>query len=107
MGGLPLYTVDGIGQFGVPSNLPSIQYQNTYQVSTTFSKLSGNHSWKWGFQFSRPMTGVLPAGRAARKIRLLRGIHGRAHHDRRRNGHGPDAANPIARDSTSASRSST
>ena len=56
MGGLPLYTVDGIGQFGVPNNLPSIQYQNTYQISTTFSKLSGNHSWKWGFQFSRPMT---------------------------------------------------
>ncbi len=56
MGGLPLYTVDGIGQFGVPNNLPSIQYQNTYQVSTTFSMLSGNHSWKWGFQFSRPMT---------------------------------------------------
>ena len=56
MGGLPFYTVDGIGQFGVPNNLPSIQYQNTYQVSTTFSKLSGNHRWKWGFQFSRPMT---------------------------------------------------
>jgi TonB dependent receptor len=56
MGGLPLYTVDGIGQFGVPNNLPSIQYQRTYQISTTFSKLSGNHSWKWGFQFSRPWT---------------------------------------------------
>jgi len=56
MGGLPLFTVDGIGQFGVPNNLPSIQHQSTYQISTTFSKLSGNHSWKWGFQFSRPWT---------------------------------------------------
>jgi Carboxypeptidase regulatory-like domain len=56
MGGLPLFTVDGIGQFGVPNNLPSIQYQSTYQLSTTFSKLADNHSWKWGFQFSRPMT---------------------------------------------------
>ena len=56
MGGLPLFTVDGLGQFGVPNNLPSIQYQSTYQLSTTFNKLAGNHSWKWGFQFSRPMT---------------------------------------------------
>ena len=45
-----------LGQFGVPNNLPSIQYQSTYQLSTTFSKLAGNHSWKWGFQFSRPLT---------------------------------------------------
>ena len=56
MGGLPLFTVDGIGQFGIPNNLPSIQYQSAYQASTTFSKLAGNHSWKWGFQFSRPLT---------------------------------------------------
>jgi hypothetical protein len=56
MGGLPLFTVDGLGQFGVPNNLPSIQFQSTYQLSTTFSKLAGNHSWKWGFQFSRPLT---------------------------------------------------
>ena len=56
MGGLPLFTVDGLGQFGVPNNLPSIQFQSTYQLSTTFNKLAGNHSWKWGFQFSRPLT---------------------------------------------------
>ena len=94
MGGLPLFTVDGIGQFGVPNNLPSIQYQSTYQLSTTFSKLAGNHSWKWGFQFSRPMTEFFqPAA--------PRGGYGYSGtftdvptHDRRRHGHGPDAADP-------------
>jgi len=54
MGGLPTFTVDGLGQFGVPNNLPSLQTQSTYQVSTTFNKLAGNHAWKWGLQYSQP-----------------------------------------------------
>jgi hypothetical protein len=54
MGGLPTFTVDGLGQFGVPNNLPSLQTQSTYQLSTTFNKLAGNHAWKWGFQYSQP-----------------------------------------------------
>ena len=56
MGGLPTFTVDGLGQFGVPNNLPSLQKQSTYQFSTTFNKLAGNHAWKWGFQYSQPRT---------------------------------------------------
>jgi hypothetical protein len=56
MGGLPTFTVDGLGQFGVPNNLPSLQQQSTWQFSTTVNKLAGSHGWKFGFQYSRPRT---------------------------------------------------
>lgn len=54
MGGLPSFTVDGLGQFGVPQYLPSIETQDTMQLSVTATKLIGAHSIKFGFQFSRP-----------------------------------------------------
>ena len=94
MGGLPLFTVDGIGQFGVPNNLPSIQFQSTYQISTTFSKLAGNHSWKWGFQFSRPMTEFFQPAAPRGGYGYSGAFTDVPHHDRRRHGHGPDAAEP-------------
>jgi hypothetical protein len=54
MGGLPTFTVDGLGQFGVPQYLPSIETQNTLQLSSTATVLAGNHSIKFGIQYSRP-----------------------------------------------------
>ena len=54
MGGLPSFTVGGLGQFGVPQYLPSIETQNTLQLSSTATVLMGNHSVKFGIQYSRP-----------------------------------------------------
>lgn len=54
MGGLPNFTVGGLGQFGVPEYIPSIESQNTIQLSVAATKLWGPHSIKFGFQYSRP-----------------------------------------------------
>lgn len=56
MGGLPTFTVGGLGQFGNPQYLPSLETQRASQVSATFNKLASSHSLKWGFQYSRPTT---------------------------------------------------
>ncbi|MGE0407214.1 MAG: TonB-dependent receptor, partial [Candidatus Korobacteraceae bacterium] len=56
MGGLPTFEVAGLGQFGVPRWIPSLETQSAHQLSIVTSKLAGGHSLKWGFQFSQPST---------------------------------------------------
>jgi hypothetical protein len=56
MGGLPTFTVAGIGQFGTPRWVPTRETQDGHQLGGTISKLWGAHSMKFGAQYLRPAT---------------------------------------------------
>ena len=55
-GGLPTFTVSGLGQFGAARWHPSIETQNTWQFSSVTTKVAGDHVHKFGFQYQRPST---------------------------------------------------
>jgi Carboxypeptidase regulatory-like domain/TonB dependent receptor-like, beta-barrel len=55
-GGLPTFTVSGIGQFGAARWHPSVETQNTWQFSSVTTKVGGDHVHKFGFQYQRPNT---------------------------------------------------
>jgi carboxypeptidase family protein len=56
MGGLPTFTVQGLGGFGIPRWVPTWQTQGTYQGAATLSKLVGDHSLKVAVHYLRPGT---------------------------------------------------
>ena len=55
-GGLPYFLITGIGQFGPPEWNPAMTTLSTPQFSAVASKLHGDHSLKFGFQYLHPGT---------------------------------------------------
>jgi hypothetical protein len=55
-GGLPYFLITGIGQFGPPEWNPATTTLSTPQLSAVASKLHGDHSLKFGFQYLQPGT---------------------------------------------------
>jgi len=47
-GGLPQLTFSDASNIGSPTFLPAIEKQKTYQISNTFTLISGNNTWKVG-----------------------------------------------------------
>ena len=50
-GGLPQMYFNDASTLGSPTYLPSIEVQNTYTASDTFTLIAGNNSWKFGGEF--------------------------------------------------------
>ena len=50
-GGLPQMSFNDASTLGSATYLPSIEVQNTYTVSDTFTIISGNHSFKFGGEY--------------------------------------------------------
>ena len=55
-GGLPYFLITGIGQFGPPEWNPATTTLRTPQFTAVTTKLHGDHSLKFGFQYMRPGT---------------------------------------------------
>jgi hypothetical protein len=51
--GLPLVTVTGLFSLGFSSNGPQPRIDQTYQATDNFSKIIGNHSYKFGYEGRR------------------------------------------------------
>ena len=66
-GGLPLFTMTRISNFGSRADLPSIERQNVYQILDNVTKILGSHSLKFGVQFESIRTSIsqpyVPRGR--------------------------------------------
>ncbi len=66
-GGLPLFTMTNISNFGSRADLPSIERQNIYQILDNVTKVVGNHSLKFGVDFQSIRTSLsqpyVPRGR--------------------------------------------
>lgn len=50
-GGLPQLTFSDASNLGSPTYLPSLEIQNTYSVSDTFTVIRGAQTWKFGGDF--------------------------------------------------------
>ena len=50
-GGLPQLTFSDASDLGSPTYLPSLEIQNTYSVSDTFTVIRGGQTWKFGGDF--------------------------------------------------------
>ena len=50
-GGLPATSISGISSFGSPGYLPSIEYENVFQILDNVTKVVGNHTLKMGVSF--------------------------------------------------------
>ena len=55
-GGLPYFLITGIGQFGPPEWNPATTTLSTPQFTAVTTRLHGDHSLKFGFQYMRPGT---------------------------------------------------
>ena len=51
--GLPLMSVTGLFTLGFSSNGPQPRKDQTYQISDNYSKIAGNHSFKFGYEGRR------------------------------------------------------
>jgi len=47
-GGLPLFNIPGFPSIGLPGQLPTTQITETYDAVNTWTKIHGNHTFKWG-----------------------------------------------------------
>lgn len=52
-GGLPSTSISGISSFGSPGFYPSIEYENTFQIIDTLTKVIGNNTIKMGANFQK------------------------------------------------------
>jgi outer membrane receptor protein involved in Fe transport len=53
-GGLPTFNITGLTELGTAAWIPTHETGDTFQLTDNVTKLTGNHSFKFGFEFKQP-----------------------------------------------------